>query len=479
MERRKVFRTNASLEAEKAAEKTLTAAVSKDRAPVTKPQRKPVDSAYENELAQLRVRYPNDFTSNDLGIRLSVPITDPEFPFDLESVRCDLRYVESVWQIRLVDCLDQQTRNYVDDQLAILLKADPSPRNALKKLDVNLETWICNAQSGIKLFKPTEIKISKEQASVSEFDKEVAVSKPETPSTLSTDDTASQYVRIEPLDQKLLPVTHQLFLPELQLSNVSVLSVTQISLLVCCSRCQSTNNLKLIRPHSSLFANCRKCSRRLEAAFHPDLTHTSNNRLCAIKTATCTPTDIVEATLQVSCESCSGAAEVFRSTAHPSMKPGDQRFHSTCPSCHKVMSGTFKVPLAWRSPALTNKLRAPPKQAPITPGQPLPENGACDHFKKSFRWYRYACCGRAYACDDCHDKKVVEEGLEKHELQHGSRYICGFCAHEQPVSRVECEQCGESKVPRFTSHWEGGKGMRDQTRMSRKDAKKYSGLSKS
>ena len=35
-------------------------------------------------------------------------------------------------------------------------------------------------------------------------------------------------------------------------------------------------------------------------------------------------------------------------------------------------------------------------------GQPLPRNGACDHYTKSMRWLRFPCCGRAYPCDVCH-----------------------------------------------------------------------------
>jgi len=30
----------------------------------------------------------------------------------------------------------------------------------------------------------------------------------------------------------------------------------------------------------------------------------------------------------------------------------------------------------------------------IVRGKPLPENGACKHYKKSMRWLRFPCCGR-------------------------------------------------------------------------------------
>ena len=44
-------------------------------------------------------------------------------------------------------------------------------------------------------------------------------------------------------------------------------------------------------------------------------------------------------------------------------------------------------------------------------GFPLPNSGSCKHYKNSNRYFRFPCCGKAYACDDCHGK------VEKHEMQ--------------------------------------------------------------
>jgi hypothetical protein len=35
-------------------------------------------------------------------------------------------------------------------------------------------------------------------------------------------------------------------------------------------------------------------------------------------------------------------------------------------------------------------------QRPITEGQNLPDLGKCKHFKKSRRWLRFSCCGKAF-----------------------------------------------------------------------------------
>lgn len=57
--------------------------------------------------------------------------------------------------------------------------------------------------------------------------------------------------------------------------------------------------------------------------------------------------------------------------------------------------------------------------------------------------------------------------------------ICGFCSYEQPVL-LNCKRCKKDLVKgtEKSGHWEGGKGCRDQTKLSKNDPKKYTGLSK-
>ncbi len=44
-------------------------------------------------------------------------------------------------------------------------------------------------------------------------------------------------------------------------------------------------------------------------------------------------------------------------------------------------------------------------------GLPLPSNGCCKHYKGSNRYFRFQCCGKAYPCDECHNR------VEKHEME--------------------------------------------------------------
>ncbi|KAG0321780.1 hypothetical protein BGZ97_010459 [Linnemannia gamsii] len=109
-------------------------------------------------------------------------------------------------------------------------------------------------------------------------------------------------------------------------------------------------------------------------------------------------------------------------------------------------------------------------------GEPLPRKGACDHYKKSRRWFRFPCCSKIYPCHLCHDEKESES----HESEYAKRMICGHCSREQAVSDKPCV-CGKSPVRTAGgsgAFWEGGEGMRDRTRMSHKDSRKHKGLHK-
>ena len=74
----------------------------------------------------------------------------------------------------------------------------------------------------------------------------------------------------------------------------------------------------------------------------------------------------------------------------------------------------------------------------------------------------------------CHDENEFD-----HDMKYANRMICGFCCKEQPyASEKPCSGCDSQMTKKSSSHWEGGKGCRDQIKMSRGDDKKYSNASK-
>ena len=146
-----------------------------------------------------------------------------------------------------------------------------------------------------------------------------------------------------------------------------------------------------------------------------------------------------------------------------------------CRECHGRF--TFKIPevkfLAY-SPGQSGKL--PPTTGPrrrqeklgLHAGEPLPDRGACAHYRRSYRWFRFSCCSKVYPCDKCHD-----DG-EDHANEWANRMICGWCSREQNYSVESCAFCGRSVIgKRGKGYWEGGKGTRDRVLMRRGDKRKY------
>ncbi|KRW99752.1 Homeodomain protein [Pseudocohnilembus persalinus] len=108
-------------------------------------------------------------------------------------------------------------------------------------------------------------------------------------------------------------------------------------------------------------------------------------------------------------------------------------------------------------------------------GQPLPANGICSHYKNSFRYFRFPCCGKAYPCDICHQNGEAKD----HEQEYAKAMICGFCGKEQAVKQT-CTKCNSklTKIPKKGGHWENGEGVRDKKKMCSKDKQKYRGMNK-
>lgn len=115
-----------------------------------------------------------------------------------------------------------------------------------------------------------------------------------------------------------------------------------------------------------------------------------------------------------------------------------------------------------------------PAMAGIRVGQPLPDEGTCKHYRKSHRWFRFPCCGRAFPCDICHD----ENNKDNHETLQANRMLCGFCSREQPIADKLCACGADPSGTLTTAFWEGGKGMRDKARLNKNDPHKYTGLNK-
>lgn len=257
--------------------------------------------------------------------------------------------------------------------------------------------------------------------------------------------------------------------PDLELYNTELLELISLCITIKCERCKETKdvmNLKSTSCEPGFQARrevCKKCSTPLGINYRKQLMHSNSVRAGYLDLEGCRIVDILPSNFLPTCSGCS--------TTYP--VPGlvsvrGESCTGICRGCHRKMS--FKIPevrlllvsassRADRAPVRT-KVR---ENLGIVAGQELPRRGRCQHYGKSYRWFRFSCCSKVYACDKCHNE------ASDHSNEHANRMICGHCSREQNYRPEDCGICHASLIKKVSSgFWEGGKGTRDRNKMSRK-----------
>jgi uncharacterized CHY-type Zn-finger protein len=290
----------------------------------------------------------------------------------------------------------------------------------------------------------------------------------------SEDESEGGGIEIEPSDTETTHMPEKnaergtaLSFPFIELHGIELLELTTLNLTIKCERCKDTMDFTSLKSNTPQTSSCKKCAALLKATFRHDLIHANAVRAGFLDLEGCTIIDMLPSTFTPSCSSCS--------TAYPS--PGfvcvrGSTITNPCRTCHQKMS--ISIPsvrfLRITSAAATSATgpRRKREVLGLVTGTELPDRGRCRHYGKSYRWFRFSCCDRVYACDRCHDEK------EEHPNEHANRMICGWCSREQAYRPEECAFCGRGVVGRRgKGFWEGGKGTRDRVRMSRKDPRKH------
>ncbi|XP_033633902.1 uncharacterized protein LOC117295389 [Asterias rubens] len=266
----------------------------------------------------------------------------------------------------------------------------------------------------------------------------------------------------------------------LQLSeSLSTLVAQKIGVTIQCTRCKSSCDV-ITPPRRLNSARCGKCHHQQLVTFRPSLIHHFSSTLGFLDLEGCTTFDLLstECIFAIGCLNCSEEAKI------EGLQFGQIKAH-WCEKCHAKMTvqmETAKFQRLQASDCLpADKAHVIPVKSirkqvhpDIHEGHPLPQNGTCKHYKKSFRWLRFPCCGKCYPCDECHGALETD-----HEMKYATRMICGFCCKEQQFSPDKpCISCNSLTTRGRTTHWEGGLGCRNKTKMSKTDKQKYSNISK-
>ncbi|KAK4134960.1 hypothetical protein BT67DRAFT_455655 [Trichocladium antarcticum] len=263
--------------------------------------------------------------------------------------------------------------------------------------------------------------------------------------------------------------------PSIELHGIELLQVSILNLNVKCDRCKTLNETTGLKDNLEKPSSCKKCATPFTVRFRQELIHQNSTRAGFIDTTACTVADMLPSTFIPTCAQCSAPAAGLTSVR-------GETTTNVCRACHARF--TFSLPdirfLAY-APGLHGRgaNTLPPTSGPrrrqeklgLHAGEPLPARGACAHYRRSYRWFRFSCCAKVYRCDKCHD------GEEGHGHEWANRMICGWCSREQNYRVESCGFCGRSVVGRKgTGYWEGGKGTRDRTLMRRGDRRKHKRL---
>lgn len=186
--------------------------------------------------------------------------------------------------------------------------------------------------------------------------------------------------------------------PMLELYNIELMQVSSLCLTIKCDRCKTMMDVMAIKPVtteggiSRTVESCKKCSSSLSIVYRSEPVHINSIRAGHLDLEGCTVVDMLPSTFQPTCSECS---TTFSKPGVVSVRGETSMI--ICRQCHKKM--VFKLPQITflRVSSAERPNRPLPRKKPkenlgIVAGNELPKKGRCQHYAKSYRWFRFSCC---------------------------------------------------------------------------------------
>ncbi|XP_002732573.1 uncharacterized protein LOC100368927 [Saccoglossus kowalevskii] len=260
--------------------------------------------------------------------------------------------------------------------------------------------------------------------------------------------------------------------------NTATMNCTKLSISIQCVKCKGKWDITT-PAHRLNSVLCNRCQTQQLVTFRPSIMHQYSSVMGYLDLEGCIPFDLIS----ILCDFNAGCFNCSKEMAFTGLHFGQAKT-LWCKHCHKKMklvADAVKFLQLQQSKVSgkahvieVKKPKKVSKDPAIQEGKPLPLNGTCKHYKKSFRWLRFPCCGKAYPCDECHNAEETD-----HEMKLATRMICGHCCKEQPYSSEKpCISCSNAMTKSRSVHWEGGQGCRNKVTMSKNDKQKYTSSSK-
>lgn len=400
-----------------------------DRPPLQRPQPKialnPLDTR-ALELQKLTRRFVSSFkpfkgtgSGEDDVFDFEMPPSDPDFPFDLAFLCIRLMlpkdYSSAPASIQITNQeIPLGLRDNIRKAWNVHCKDHPSMSllERFKWLDRDLETLLVmppakeitpvpsppkpKLSSSIKFVKPTEVVFtSKTVGDEGEEEKETLSDREEQPHQAS--DKGKESNTSYPAQSPHRGT--QVRLSNTQLYHISLLKCSLLNMTFRCFRCKEAVDVSL-QPQSldakvgqgEQWKNCSTCNSSLGFRYRADIIHMNSSSLGYLDlTPGVTLLDMRPSAFQVTCDNGHETTQGFKSLLR------DVEYRSVCHQCHvdlKLQLGPVKF--IQLSPAgLSNeasnvmpykrKSKKKNDELGIVVGTALPNNGTCEHYKKSYR----------------------------------------------------------------------------------------------
>jgi len=477
------------------------------------------DKLRETEITVIQKRFPKDKIKvvedgENFTVNVIFTPSDPDWPYDINSFELRMTvpkdYPLEMLRVSLPkeQAMPETIRRYIDITISEYLEEKKKQRSSnqielmfrpfLKWLDRSIDDITTEAlkqfkrelvakAAGIEILSPLMLQEKLKAVSDSDGDgsEDGSDSQSEDSEEESEEESSSEdeeNTQGVTLDLDPAKKGTEIDLRHLQLKeNVATLLFDKIKLVLQCSRCKTHADL-IVHQNRVVSLRCGRCSHNQFVNFRPAMVHAFSSAMGYLDLDGCSAFDLIlqDCRCQVACMACSKSSKIEGLSSGQIVSDWCQacngrfkiaiesvKFNQLVPS--EIVTAANKV----IEIAPSKSLRKPPKDPAMREGMPLPEFGTCRHYKHSYRWLRFPCCGKVYPCDVCHDKK------EDHEMTFANRMICGHCCKEQNYSPDRpCTACGQHMTKTRSSHWEGGQGCRDKIAMSKGDSAKHRNQSK-
>jgi hypothetical protein len=459
------------------------------------------------ELKRFQKKYPTDYEAQTHeGFRtvcFSMSPSDPDFPFDIDSFKIMItipdNYPSTPCKVEVLNddvplAIRKNITEKVDERAKSKYIGRPMLIGLMRFLDENLDVFLIDKkltqihkfkQIGFEIIAPNqksqkstaqpEIQVSKD-ITIEEYLQELQNQQTEGLGQVYSSNKSEEQKRVAQVNNCPTVTRNkgtQILADKVSMKGTGIMECITLRVVVVCENCKRHIDMAFSEAQPIQSLECPKCQMAISVTFRKDFIHEQSNVIgyFDISEACCTPFDYYPSDFRVTCLECGVQTSVAGITYDG--KTID------CRSCFakiftKIEGVKFKKIKKPSNPFNEEKEKKKKKDT-LTGGQPLPNNGTCQHFRKSKRWMRFPCCYKLFPCDLCH-----EEAKMDHDMIRATRMVCGFCSREQPFTNNPCISCGQdvSGTGGSSHFWEGGAGCRNKTSMARNDPHKFKGSQK-